>query len=67
MTVQLGETLIFGRTPEIARTVCAAARAVGVPVTRIRSVEMGFIVPNPIADRINEDDRPTWSDEEAVF
>jgi len=67
MTVSLGETLIYGRTPEIARTVCAAARAVGVPVTWIKSVELGFIVPNSVADRMNDDEQQTWSNEEAVI
>ena len=67
MSVQIGETLIYGRTPEQARTVVAAARACGVPVTRIKSVESGFIVPNQVADKIIEDSQPTWSDEDAVI
>lgn len=67
MSVHLGETLIYGRTPDTARTVVTAARACGIPVTHIRSVDIGFIVPNKIADRINEDSQQTWSDEEAVI
>lgn len=67
MSVRIGETLIYGRTPDTARTVVSAARACGVPVTRIRSVDVGFIVPNAVADKINEDSQPTWSDEEAVI
>jgi hypothetical protein len=65
--LRVGETFIYGHSPEQARAIVLAASNVGVDVTAIRTNDSGFIVPDEVADEFNRMQSPTWAPETAVF
>lgn len=68
MTVRLGETYLHGRGQIRARTVLEAADRAGVPRRLVRAVDDGYIVPNAVADALEEQETvPEWSAREATF
>jgi hypothetical protein len=65
--LRIGETFIYGHTPDQARAICEAARVLAVDITAIRTTDAGFIVPDAVADEFNRMQAPTWAPEAAVF
>lgn len=49
-----GQTFVWGKSPEMARTLLDSAAALGVDPTEVRAVGHGFIVPDPVWDAVAE-------------
>lgn len=54
-----GQTFVWGKTPEMARTLLDAATAAGVQQEEVRAVNQGFIVPDAVWDRVKQPDPPS--------
>lgn len=65
--IREGETFVWGRTREQAQELLAACDRIGVEQYRVRATDIGFIVPDPVWDAVEEQRRPVWSDAEAVI
>lgn len=51
---EIGETFVQGKTQDTARGLLAAADALGLDRSLIRTVNQGFIVPNEVWDHFDE-------------
>lgn len=49
-----GETYVWGKTPETARALLAAAADLGLEPMVVRTVTGGFIVPDEVYDRVEQ-------------
>lgn len=67
IAVLLGETFIYGLDQPTARLLMTACGNIGVDRQVVRTTDIGFIVPNEVADEYERMQMPEWSDKEAVF
>jgi len=57
-----GQTFVWGKSPEMARTLLDAADAVGVPQPEVRAVGHGFIVPDAVWDHAAANQPPDYEE-----
>lgn len=47
-----GQTFVWGKSPEMARALLAAAEDLGIDAMEVHAVGHGFIVPDPVWDAV---------------
>ena len=47
-----GTTFVYGKDPDTARALLAAADDLGIAQDEVRTVETGFVVPDAVWDRV---------------
>lgn len=55
---EVGETMVMGKDKATARALLAAARDLGLGTHVVRTVNLGFIVPDAVWDRAQSDLHP---------